>query len=115
MNNIIKPLLIVLLSAISIVGCSEDMKIWSAQSEDWWVTFQGDGVYTIRYIGDEENVENLSYLFKTDTGLEADGNIEDLGQRNEIKTQVVTDDIISYGPILLTIEWNNKKEKLTLE
>ncbi|MBD7971007.1 hypothetical protein [Paenibacillus gallinarum] len=115
MNNIIKPLLIVLLSAISIIGCSEDMKIWRAQSENWSATFQGDGVYTIRYIGEEENVENISYLLKSDTGLTADGNMEDLGSRNEVKVQVVTDNIISNRSILLTIEWNDKKEELTLE
>ncbi|WP_211748181.1 hypothetical protein [Paenibacillus sp. Marseille-Q4541] len=115
MNNMIKPLLIVLLSVFSIIGCSEDTKIWNGQSENWNATFQGDGVFTIRYIGDEVSVENISFLFNTDTGLKADGNFEDLGSRNLIKAQVVTDNVISNGPILLTIEWNNKKEELTLE
>lgn len=115
MNNTLKPLLIVLLSAISIIGCSEDMKIWRAQSENWSASFQSDGVYTIRYIGEEENIENISYLFKSDTGLTADGNLEDLGSGNGIKVQVVTDSVISNESIFLTIEWNNKKEELTLE
>lgn len=113
--NIIKTLFIVLLSAISIVGCSEDTKIWSSQSENWSATFQGDGVYTIRYIGNEESVENISFVFNTDTGIKADGNLEVLNPRNELKAQVVTNSVVSNGTVLLTINWNNKEEELTLK
>ncbi|WP_454191056.1 hypothetical protein [Paenibacillus sp. Marseille-Q7038] len=115
MKDMIKPLLIVLLSAMSIIGCSEDMKIWRAQSENWSATFQSDGIYTIRYIGKEKSVEDISFQFKSDTDLKANGNMEDMGPRNEIKFQVVTDRDFSNESLFLIIEWNNKKEELTLE